>query len=158
MKLKFKRPSQFLVEKGVKNVVFFKYIKDTNGDINVNGDMVVFNNSLYYVNIKHNHCKLMIKNFIPGNIEMAYIHGLLFVQTCQCCPEQYDIYYKGDQIGYLRYRYGVLDLRYRNVAGPCIYKKTIGDNMDGYLGNQRVKYLKKCARVLKQRNAFGFIQ
>lgn len=35
------------------------------------------------------------------------IEDLVLEQTCECCPEQYDVIYNGDRIGYLRYRSGL---------------------------------------------------
>ena len=35
------------------------------------------------------------------------IEDLVLKQTCECCPEQYDVIYNGDRIGYLRYRSGL---------------------------------------------------
>lgn len=34
------------------------------------------------------------------------IEGLELVQTCECCPEQYNVLYNGIWIGYIRYRSG----------------------------------------------------
>lgn len=35
------------------------------------------------------------------------IEDLVLKQTCECCPEQYDVIYNGDRIGYIRYRSGL---------------------------------------------------
>lgn len=34
------------------------------------------------------------------------IGELKLVQTCECCPEQYNVLYKGTWVGYIRYRCG----------------------------------------------------
>lgn len=35
------------------------------------------------------------------------IEDLVLEQTCEYCPEQYDVVYRGDRIGYIRYRSGL---------------------------------------------------
>lgn len=35
------------------------------------------------------------------------VGDLVLEQTCECCPEQYDVIYNGDRIGYIRYRSGL---------------------------------------------------
>ena len=54
-----------------------------------------------------------------------------FVQTCEACPEQYDVFYGVDQVGYVRIRYGVLSLYYPDVNGSMIY---CFDYNDDWLG------------------------
>lgn len=43
------------------------------------------------------------------------------VETCGACPEQYDAYYKGDQIGYLRLRHGTFYCEYL-PSGERVYE------------------------------------
>lgn len=38
-----------------------------------------------------------------------------FVQTCEACPEQYDVYSEGKKVGYVRLRFGCLTADYNNV-------------------------------------------
>lgn len=35
------------------------------------------------------------------------LEDLVLKLTCECCPEQYDVIYKGNRIGYIRYRRGL---------------------------------------------------
>lgn len=35
------------------------------------------------------------------------VEDLVLEQTCECCPEQYDVIYNEDRIGYIRYRSGL---------------------------------------------------
>jgi len=56
------------------------------------------------------------------------INGLMFEKTCDCCPEQYDIINgRGQQVGYVRLRWGHLTCDYPDVGGEEIYSATIGD-------------------------------
>jgi len=56
------------------------------------------------------------------------INGLMCEKTCDCCPEQYDIINgRGQQVGYVRLRWGHLTCDYPDVGGEEIYSATIGD-------------------------------
>ena len=48
------------------------------------------------------------------------INGYLLVMTCECCPEQYDVYKNDEKVGYLRLRHGVFTV-------DCPYGNTITD-------------------------------
>lgn len=50
------------------------------------------------------------------------INGYDFICTCVVCPEQYDVFGNGKQVGYVRLRYGVLTLDYPNINGKEIYR------------------------------------
>ena len=59
------------------------------------------------------------ENFsIPGSEEK--IHWEL---TCLMCPEQYDIYYKGQKIAYLRERHDYMSLCVPDYNGEEIWNK-----------------------------------
>lgn len=50
--------------------------------------------------------------------------------TCRACPEQYDVFYAGEQIGYLRLRHGHYTARVHNHRGEVVYEAdTEGDGM-----------------------------
>lgn len=83
------------------------------------------------------------------------IKGLTFIKTCTCCPEQYNIKdNKGNQIGYIRLRWGELTCKYPDVGGEIIYC----DNVDNAFGcfeyeEQRKEYLNIIAdRILERIN------
>ena len=42
--------------------------------------------------------------------------------TCSACPEQYDVFYNDEQVGYLRLRHGVFTCSYPDVGGEKIYE------------------------------------
>lgn len=50
------------------------------------------------------------------------INGLIVIQTCGACPEQYDVFKDGKQVGYLRLRHGYFRVNYPNPGGEIIYE------------------------------------
>lgn len=42
-------------------------------------------------------------------------------QTCGACPEQYDAYFNGERVGYLRLRHGYFAVKYLNPSGELLY-------------------------------------
>lgn len=82
------------------------------------------------------------------------IKGLNFELSCSACPEQYDVYdNKGNQVGYVRLRWGELRCDYPDVGGETIYQKEFGDNLQGSFdtANQRDKYLTIIAGKILQK-------
>jgi hypothetical protein len=62
------------------------------------------------------------------------------VQTCGACPEQYDAFYKEEQVGYLRLRHGCFSVQYPDVGGEDIYEATPrGDGL--FESSERQYYL-----------------
>ena len=52
-----------------------------------------------------------------------------FKQTCSTCPEQYDVFDKdGNQVCYVRLRWGSLTAEYPDVGGTYIYDECIGND------------------------------
>lgn len=63
------------------------------------------------------------------------------IQTCGACPEQYDAYFEGNEVGYLRLRHGYFRAEY---LGEVVYDaNTIGDGIfdcderEGHLDNTK---------------------
>ena len=85
---------------------------------------------------------------------IVIIKGLDFIQTCGACPEQYDVKdSEGNQIGYVRLRFGGLYCQYPNVGGETIYSADIGDGWTGCFKNdkQRKFHLNRIAdKLLEQ--------
>lgn len=71
------------------------------------------------------------------------IKGLDFKQTCGACPEQYDVFKDGKQVGYVRLRWGGLSCRYPDYEGDEIYAESFDDGWKGCFDddNERNKYL-----------------
>ena len=52
-------------------------------------------------------------------------HGLDITQTCTACPEQYDVYRDGAEVGYLRLRHGHFTAE---ASDALVYEAdTVGD-------------------------------
>jgi len=50
-----------------------------------------------------------------------------FHETCSACPEQYDVYIDGFQIGYVRLRWGYLRCDTPDVGGRQVYSHEFDD-------------------------------
>lgn len=83
---------------------------------------------------------------------MYTIKGLDFVQTCFACPEQYDVFNNGEQVCYVRLRWGCLYAECPDVGGERVYEADIGDDMAGIFKSedQRQYYLKQIAKAVKK--------
>ncbi|MDB4286337.1 hypothetical protein N9933_03455 [bacterium] len=65
-------------------------------------------------------------------------------QTCGACPEQYDVFFEDENIGYLRLRHGYFSASYK---GKSVYSaNTIGDGM--FDTSERKKHLKKAKKAI----------
>jgi hypothetical protein len=64
------------------------------------------------------------------------IRGLKFVLTCGACPEQYDVFYNGKQVGYVRLRWGTLRVKYPDVGGEEVYATCFSEPMKGCFDNE----------------------
>lgn len=80
-------------------------------------------------------------------------NNLKFVCTCYACPEQYDVFKNGKQVGYVRLRWGGLVCEYPDVFGEVIYSTEIGDGWTGEFRNEkeRKKYLQIIANKIEER-------
>lgn len=70
------------------------------------------------------------------------INGCELVETCGACPEQYDVFYKDELIGYLRLRHGYFYAAHPDSSGVKVYEAwPEGDGIfylderEGYLTN-----------------------
>ena len=54
----------------------------------------------------------------------ALAHELNLVQTCSCCPEQYDVFYDGEQVGYMRLRHGTFRVECPGCGGELVFLST----------------------------------
>ncbi len=66
------------------------------------------------------------------------------VETCGACPEQYDAYFKGENVGYLRLRHGFFRAEYK---GKTVYSANpVGDGI--FEPEERDKYLANARRAI----------
>ena len=71
---------------------------------------------------------------------------LILDQTCGACPEQYDVYFEGNNIGYLRLRHGYFRAEYK---GDVVYEAyPQGDGC--FYSEERDLYLKKARKAIKK--------
>lgn len=73
-----------------------------------------------------------------------------FIETCVACPEQYDVFIEGKEVGYVRLRWGRLSVRYPCVGGKEVYTF---DWVDPLLGefetdDERDYHLEQAAKAL----------
>lgn len=83
---------------------------------------------------------------------MYTIKGLDFVQTCFACPEQYDVFSNGEQVCYVRLRWGSLYAECPDVGGTTVYEADIGDGTAGIFESedQRQYHLMQIAKAVKK--------
>ena len=71
------------------------------------------------------------------------------IRTCHACPEQYDAFVDGEQVGYLRLRHGEFTVEYPDVNGKLIYEaQPEGDGM--FSGNEREYFLNKAKEEINK--------
>ena len=75
---------------------------------------------------------------------MKNFKQIILEQTCGACPEQYDAYFEGKNIGYLRLRHGYFRAEYNDKIVYEAYP-----NGDGAFDhNERKRYLKKAKKAI----------
>lgn len=58
------------------------------------------------------------------------LYGMDLVNTCAACPEQYNVFKDGTQVGYLRLRHGTFRAHAPGVGGDIVYQSsTRGDGI-----------------------------
>lgn len=72
------------------------------------------------------------------------------VKTCSACPEQYDAFYDGNQVGYLRLRHGYFRVDYGFCGGETIYDSSdvIGDGC--FDDDEREYFLSKAIEAISK--------
>ena len=80
------------------------------------------------------------------------IQGFTLVQTCGCCPEQYDVFEGEHKVGYLRARNGYFRADYPFAGGDTLYESPI--NGDGcFTDEDRARHLfAACCAIRKRLN------
>jgi len=59
------------------------------------------------------------------------INGCQVINTCEGCPEQYDVFKNGKQIGYIRYRWGYFTAYFPDCDGNEVFRKPAGGSLSG---------------------------
>jgi hypothetical protein len=76
------------------------------------------------------------------------IKDLNFKKTCDACPEQYDVFKDGKQVGYVRLRWGNLTVESPDCGGELVYEHYFeNDSFKGCFDSteERQKYLELIA-------------
>lgn len=80
-------------------------------------------------------------------INSLIVEGCRLEMTCAACPEQYDVYFEGSQLGYLRLRHGIFTAEYPDCGGYIVYDASPeGDGV--FMQHERFKYLKAAVKAL----------
>jgi hypothetical protein len=84
------------------------------------------------------------------------ILGCKLVLTCTACPEQYDVFLEGEEIGYLRLRHGIFSAHYPNSDGEEIYCVTTKGDGCFYDNSERRRELEFAVSALLTTYAIDF--
>lgn len=70
-------------------------------------------------------------------------------KTCWACPEQYDVYLNGEQVGYLRLRHGSFRCDYPDCGGKTVFS-AYPDGDGCFTEEERDPMLRKALAALKE--------
>lgn len=86
-----------------------------------------------------------IENFIPGIT--IKINGYQLKLTCEECPEQYDVFKDGNQVGYLRLRHGKFTVETPKCSGGMVFQALpAGDG--SFYKDERTFYLTEAIKAI----------
>ena len=88
---------------------------------------------------------------------MKVLDDYKLVQTCGACPEQYDMFYNGKLIGYLRLRNGNFTVRYygNDIEGELVYQATLDHDYGAFEYEEREEYLTKAKLAIYMKHLFN---
>jgi hypothetical protein len=73
-------------------------------------------------------------------------HGLTFREVGPISPEQYEVFFNGHEIGYVRYRFGCWTAEFPANGGWCIFEKALATQSGQMTDLERGKWLPVIAR------------
>ena len=77
------------------------------------------------------------------------IKGYELVLTCGACPEQYDVFKDGKQVGYLRLRHGFFSVECPDACGTLVYEtEPRGDG--SFYPDERRPYLNRAIEEIRR--------
>jgi len=80
--------------------------------------------------------------------------SLVVVRTSSACPEQYEVYWGKNRIGYLRLRHGIFRAEYPDCGGDVVY--VAHPRGDGeFFDDERDYYLRFALKALLDRHTLG---
>jgi len=57
---------------------------------------------------------------LDNPVQGLVLNGVMLVQTCSACPEQYDAYIGDERVAYLRLRHGIFRVECPDVGGDLV--------------------------------------
>lgn len=69
------------------------------------------------------------------------INGYDLKMTCSACPEQYDVFKNGEQVGYLRLRHGEFTAEVPNCGGETVLETEEMNGEGIFDDDERTEYL-----------------
>ena len=78
----------------------------------------------------------------PSDIELRL--------TCYACPEQYDAFYAGVMVGYLRLRWGYFSVTCPDVCGEVVYSAE-PEGHGEFCEHERERYLSEARAAIAKR-------
>ncbi len=89
-----------------------------------------------------------------AGVEGRSMMPIKLVMTCGACPEQYDAFLDGEQVGYLRLRHGDFRVDFPDCEGETIYEASPrGDG--AFEDGERDYYLRFAVDAIHKRLATG---
>lgn len=87
---------------------------------------------------------------MPRTREVAVeINGYELKMTCGACPEQYDVFKNGSQVGYLRLRHGYFYASVPGAGGKRVYEaEPKGDGV--FKDHERRYYLEEAVNAIAE--------
>lgn len=77
--------------------------------------------------------------------------SIKLVKTCDGCPEQYDAFINGLQIGYIRCRWGEIAVKCPDANGKVVYQ-SITDGYGALTDDERGVQLSACIKAIESWN------
>lgn len=91
---------------------------------------------------------------VPRSLPMQHVivlNGLEFREVGPESPEQYEVYFQDQMVGYVRYRFGELTANYRDVGMQVIFSRTLEHETGQMTDLERGRWLPVIARRLRRR-------
>lgn len=74
-------------------------------------------------------------------------YGFEIQMTCSACPEQYDVFKDGHQVGYFRLRHGAFRVDYPDCGGETIYM-AYPEGDGAFESHERLRYMTEAMRAI----------
>lgn len=86
---------------------------------------------------------------VPKILPPQLVNGLELVMTCAVAPEQYDVYFGGSAVGYVRLRNGNFTVE-ATVGKPVLLAKLSTNQSDCFADDARMAYLLVAADAIRR--------